>query len=66
MPDVDGERFRGPAEGLRSRGRRGCGAVTAGFADKFGFDRELGTFVAPSSGYVVLWVLGGTAAAAVL
>lgn len=53
---MDGERVRYPGadpEGFLSSGRRGCGAVTAGFADKFGFDQELDTFCAPCSGYGV-------------
>lgn len=66
---MDGERVRYPGadpEGFLSSGRRGCGAVTTGFADKFGFDQELDTFCAPCSGYGVPWMLEGGAAAAAL
>lgn len=55
MPEFDGERLRATCvvpEGLRSRGRRGWGAVTVGLEGKTGFERELGMEVPPGSTYV--------------
>ena len=55
VPEFDGERLRATCvvpEGLRSRGRRGWGAVTVGLEGKTGFERELGMEVPPGSTYV--------------
>lgn len=56
MPEFDGERLRATCvvpEGLRSRGRRGWGAVTMGLEGKTGFERELDMGGPPASTYVV-------------
>lgn len=72
VPEVDGERLRGPGalpEGRLSRGRKGWGAVTTGRDGKLGLDREVLKVVPLCSEYGVVLVdigCGGAAAAAAL